>query len=138
MRREQLRKFIAGKKAYSRSRSVGERVEPLQLGVDKARMAHDHAAVRQAVEKARKQRREIGVVVEVVGAGEGRIGAHAERCGAPAEAPAQDVEQKALAVGQAAPRAAPTRPHWRTQASGALSLATSSTRVAICGNRCTC
>jgi hypothetical protein len=31
-----------------------EWIEPLQFGVDKAWMAHDHAAVRKPVKKARK------------------------------------------------------------------------------------
>ena len=39
----------------------GERVEPLELGIDKARMAHDQAALRQAVEEAGEKRGEIGV-----------------------------------------------------------------------------
>ena len=49
----------------------------------------------------------------------------AQRVGAAAEALAQDVEQKRLADRQAAPqRSGSARPHWRSQAFGAASLAT--------------
>ena len=60
----------------------GERVEPLELGIDKAGMAHDQPAVRQAVEKARKSSREVGARRKAVAAGESRIGARC-RAGAP-------------------------------------------------------
>ena len=36
-----------------------ERVQPFQLGVDEARMAHDQAAIRQPGEEARKNLCEI-------------------------------------------------------------------------------
>ena len=39
----------------------GERVEALQLGIDMARMAHDQAAFRQAVQEAREERGEIRI-----------------------------------------------------------------------------
>ena len=48
--------------------------ETAQFRINKTGMTHDHAAVRQTVEEAREQRREIGRIVEFVSAGEGRIG----------------------------------------------------------------
>src|SRR5882762_11046643 len=61
-------------------------------------MTHHHAAVRQRVEKVGKCRRKVRLITERVSPGEGRIGAHAERCRAPTEATAQKVEQEALAI----------------------------------------
>ena len=56
--------------------------------------------------------------LKCIGAGKGRIGAHAELCGAAAEA-AQDVEQQPLAIAETF-RSGSTRPHCRTHAFGSV------------------
>jgi hypothetical protein len=54
-----------------------ERIEPLQFGVDEAGMTHHHAAVGQPLEEPREQRRKVRRIIELIGAGETRIGAQA-------------------------------------------------------------
>src|SRR5215510_10940715 len=80
----------------------GKRIELLELRVDEARVTHHHAAVREPVEKLRKGIRKIRLVAKRISAREGRIGAHAQRRRAAAEAAAQNVEQRALAVVECA------------------------------------
>ena len=63
-------------------------------------MAHHQAAVRQPVEEAREQRREIRPLAEVIGTGERRVGGQAERRRAAAEPVAQNVEHQPLAVAE--------------------------------------
>src|SRR5262249_19903314 len=55
---------------------------------------------RQIVEEARKQRRKICRVIEVVGAGEGGVGAQAKLLRAASEAAAEHIEEEALAVAE--------------------------------------
>src|SRR5262249_57746363 len=69
-----------------------------------SRMAHHHAAVRQAFEKARKHCREIRAAVKRIGACKRRIGANAKRRSAPAEAAAQEIDQHSLAIAKIARR----------------------------------
>ena len=134
---QQVRERIARQEGVFALAQRGERVEPLQLRIDEARMAHDHAAIRQPIEEAGEQRGEIGIVAERIGAGETRIGAQPERIGALPEILAQPIEQPGLSLRMLKARGG-TRPHCRSQAPGALALATSSTASRICGNRCTC
>src|SRR5271170_5475400 len=63
-------------------------------------MAHDDAAVRQSVEEFREELCEIGVGTERIGAGKGRIGAHAVLGGKPSEAPAQSIENEPFWIGK--------------------------------------
>ena len=98
---QQVRERIAGQEGVFALAQRGERIEPLQLRIHEARMAHDHAAIRQLIEEAGEQGREIGVVAERIGARETRIGAQAERIGALPEIVAQVIEQPGLAVAQA-------------------------------------
>src|SRR6266516_708228 len=70
------------------------------LGVDEAGMTHDDAAIGQPIEEAREQRREIRLLVEFIGAGEGRIGAQPERRGPAANPVAQEIEEQPLVVSQ--------------------------------------
>src|SRR5581483_1038506 len=100
LRGEQVRKRALREERIFALTQMRQRVEPLQLGVDEARVAHDHAAVRQALEEAREQRREIRRRGVVVGAGEARIGAQAKPLRAAAEAAAEEVEQQSLAIGE--------------------------------------
>jgi len=72
--REHGRKVIAGEEDIFLLSQCRQGIEALQFCIDEAGMSHDHAAVGQTVEEAREQRREIGCIVEFVGAGEGRIG----------------------------------------------------------------
>ena len=114
-------KIVAGKIRVFLLAQRSERIEPLQLGVDEARVAHDHA-VRQPPRK-REQRREIWLGVEIIGAGKARIGAQPERGSAAAEPDAQDVRagapcgrrtarsaQPRVRIGAARSGAAPWRP----------------------------
>src|SRR5262245_57162533 len=48
-----------------------QRVELPQFVIDEAWVAHDDAAVRHALEEARKRGCEIGLAAELIGAGEG-------------------------------------------------------------------
>ena len=98
MARKQARKAVLSKERVFLLPQGGERIELLQLRVDEAWMTHHHAAVWQPVEKVWKGRSKVRLVSERVGAGEGRIGAHAKRGGTAAEATAEDVEKKALAI----------------------------------------
>ena len=68
-------------------------------------MAHDQPAVRQPGEKPREDRGEVGRVVEIIGAGEGRIGGDAKPPRLAAEAQAQHVEHQFLAAVAPARRA---------------------------------
>src|SRR5262245_65728747 len=79
--REQAGERFIGEEGVLLLTQGRQRIEPLQLGIDEAWVAHDHAAVRQLFEKAREHGREIRLVAELVGAREGRIGANAERRG---------------------------------------------------------
>src|SRR5919198_642238 len=65
-------------------------------------MTHHNAAVREPIEKLRKGIGKIRLIMERIGAGEGRIGAYAERRRAATKAAAQDVEQHSLAVAERA------------------------------------
>src|SRR5438045_586539 len=82
-----------------------EGIETAQLVIDKPGMAHDQTPVRQAVEEARKQGREIRIVLERVGAGKAGVGAQTQRGGAAAEGRAQSIEEKGLVIAK--PRSKP-------------------------------
>src|SRR5262245_55338516 len=100
---EHLREHVAGEIGVFPLAQVRERVEPCELRVDKTGVAHHQATIRKAREEAWKQRGEIGVRVEPIGAGEGRIGRQPAGRGAAAEPSAQEVEQEPLAVREAGP-----------------------------------
>src|SRR5918994_992130 len=51
----------------------GERIEPLQLVIHQAGMAHHHAFRRQPVQEAGKQFGEIRLATEIIGSGEGGV-----------------------------------------------------------------
>src|SRR6516164_1396943 len=95
---ERLRKCINAKIGVFALAQDRQRVELAKLGVDEAGMTHDHAAVGEPIEKAGKQDREIDVVAEFIGASETRISFHSKRGGAPAEAPAHEIERETLAI----------------------------------------
>ena len=63
-------------------------------------MAHDQPAVRQPGQEARESRGEIGLAVEIIGAGKGRIGGDAKLPRLAAKTHAQNVEHQFLAVLQ--------------------------------------
>src|SRR5690348_392501 len=92
----------AGEKSVFLLARRRHRVEAQQFGVDPAGVAHQHAAVGQAVEKRRESLGERALQAEIIGAGKGRVAANAEPRGAATESPAQDVEQQALGVAEAA------------------------------------
>ena len=71
------RKFIARQVGVFPFAVGGERVEPDQLRIHDARMAHDQAAVGQVFKKTRKDRRELRAGLERIGPGERRIGGDA-------------------------------------------------------------
>src|SRR5262249_41094636 len=127
----QAGKSIADEEGVFLFAQGGQRIEPLQFGVDESRMAHHHAAVRQAFEKARKHCREVRAAMKRIGACKRRIGANAKRRSAPAEAAAQEIDQHSLAITKIAHPG-------RTQASGASRLAIASTASRTCGNSWTC
>src|SRR5215467_14768710 len=83
--REHGWKLIAGKEGIFPLSQRRQGIEALQFCVDEAGMTHDYAAVGQTVEEAREQRREIGRIIEFVGAGEGWVGAQPQRRGTAAE-----------------------------------------------------
>ena len=56
MRGEMPRKIVAAEIGVFALPQVGQRIEPPELGVHQARMAHDEAIVGEAFEKTRKQR----------------------------------------------------------------------------------
>src|SRR5580704_1724420 len=93
---QELRKRVAEKEGVFALAQVGEWIEPRQFGVDDSRMAHDHAAVRHAVEKAGKEFSVVGARVERIAPRECRIGAKAMFGGKAAEAPAERVQHEAL------------------------------------------
>src|SRR5436305_164221 len=95
---ERLRKCITAEKGIFALAQDRQRIELAELGIDEARMTHDKAAVGEPIEKAGKQGRKIDVVAEFIGASETRIGFRSNRGGAPAEAPAHQIEREALAV----------------------------------------
>src|SRR5262245_45516343 len=97
---EHPRKCIIGKISEFALALGRQRVEPAQLVVDKARMAHDDAAVRQAFEKAWEKVGEIETAAEAVSPCEGGVGRNAKRLGAAAESVAEQVEQEAFAIVQ--------------------------------------
>ena len=78
----------------------GEWIEPLELVVDEAGVAHDQPSFGQTLQKARKQHRKILSAAEVVGSRESRIAADPERRGPSSHSGAEDVEQEPLAVGE--------------------------------------
>src|SRR5579862_2167363 len=90
------RKCVVEKKSVLAFAQLGERIQPGQLSVDDSRMAHDHAAIRHAVEKAGKKFGIIGAGVERIGPGKCRVGAQALLAGKAAKAPAQRVQHEAL------------------------------------------
>src|SRR5581483_11236670 len=103
---EQRRERIACEIGIFLLAQRGQWVEPLELRIDKARMAHDQSVCRQRVEKARKQRREIGAATKIIGAGEGGIGADAAPGRAGTKAAAEEVEHQAFGSGKPCAHAA--------------------------------
>src|SRR5258707_14926677 len=97
---KQSRKRIVRKESEFTLALARQRVEPAQLFIDKARVAHDDAAVRQAIEKSWKDIGEFHVAPEAIRACKRRIGANPERHGALTESLAQHVEQEAFAIVQ--------------------------------------
>src|SRR5947207_1463615 len=99
--REHHRKSVAGEKSIFLFPERRQRIEPLKFRIDKAGMAHDHAAVGQGIEEAREQRGEVRARIERIGAGEGRIRAQSSRRGPPPKSVAEQIEQQPLGVGKA-------------------------------------
>src|SRR5438045_9534514 len=96
--RERCRQAIAGQIGIFAFAQRGERIEPHQLVVDMARVAHDHAAVRKPRQKARKELGEIRVRGEIVSACERRIDSDIESPCAGAKPAAQMSDHKAPAT----------------------------------------
>src|SRR5262249_18764095 len=93
-------KSIAGKISELAFAFFRQRVKLAQFVIDKARMAHHDAAVRQAIEEAWKNFRKVGSAAETVGAREGRVGSN-PKCACPAaESSAQNVEKQTFWVEQ--------------------------------------
>ena len=61
VRGQHARKFIRIEIGEFPLALVGERIEPLELGIDEAGMAHDQPAVRQPGQKTREDRGEVGL-----------------------------------------------------------------------------
>src|SRR6516165_2371915 len=95
---------IAGQKFVLPLADPGDRIKPLQLGIDKTGMAHNHAVIRQPLQKTRKERAEISVLGKVIGAGKGWIGAQAKSYRPAAESTTEQIEEKPLRVGEPPPQ----------------------------------
>src|ERR1700737_874562 len=89
VRSQQARELLAPEKSMFVLALGGERVEADQGVIDEAGMAHDEAALRQAVEKLSHQGAEIRPLREIVGAGESRIKREVPPRGAGAKLAAQ-------------------------------------------------
>src|SRR5262249_37236444 len=77
---------------------VGERIETPKLLVDMAGVAHENAALGQSFEKSRKQRGKVRRGIEIVDAGECRIGPEPFRRRAAAKATAETAQRRRLEV----------------------------------------
>src|SRR5580658_4875027 len=97
-----MRKCGTAEKVEFTLAQIGHRVEPLEFGIDLARMAHDQSAVRHAVEECRKQSRVVGTRMKCISPGKGRIGANVLAFGEAAEGTAVTVEHQRLEVGETA------------------------------------
>src|SRR5262249_12845692 len=79
----------------------GERVEPLEFGINETGVAHHHAPVRQPAKKLGKDLGIVRILRKAIGPGERRIDAHAKPVGEAAETAAQYIERNCLSVGHA-------------------------------------
>ena len=117
----------------------GERVEPFEFGIDKARDGTSPRRLRgRLLEELREQiRAKSASRAEIIGAGKGRIGRQCRRSRRGARnSRLSAVEHQAF--DRRGGGSGSARPHWRTQACGAIQLAASSSASRTCGNRCTC
>src|SRR3954447_19677395 len=102
MRLQGFDKAVAAKIGVFALAQRGQRVEPFQFGVDEARMAHDQAAFRYAVQKGREDLLEVRIGPIRVGPGKSRVGDNAKAVSARAKLAAEPVDQQSLWVGEAA------------------------------------
>src|SRR3954447_15482885 len=96
VRGEQPGKAIAGEKFVFALALIGQRIEADQGVIDKTRVTHDEAALRQAFYKLPHQLPEIRRFRKIIGAGECRIEGDLRTRRAAPETRAQDVEQQRL------------------------------------------